>query len=190
VTHEFVVGGWKVDIIPFAGVEKNGVIRWPHDEQTELNVAGLAEASAHALDVILPGGIHVLVTSPPALLILKLIAWKDRHWRYPRRDGVDVRTLIDSYGEEWNQERLYEDPGELLQHFGFDNALAGAALLGRDAASIATPTTLQMVLAVIEAETSTDALMLASDMGGRTEDNLALLEALLFGFQDAALVRR
>src|SRR6185295_17657372 len=70
VPHEFFVGDWKVDVIPFAGVEKNGVIRWPPNGQTELNVTGFAEASSHALDVILPGNIHVLVTSPPGLLLL------------------------------------------------------------------------------------------------------------------------
>lgn len=165
VTHEFLVGDWKVDVIPFAGVEKNGVIRWPDEDQTELNVMGFAEASTHALDVILPGGTQVLVTSPPGLLILKLIAWKDRHWRYPRRDGIDIRTLIDSYAEEWNQERLYEEAGELLQHFGFNNALAGAGLLGRDAAHIANPNTLQMIMAILETETGSDALLLASDNG-------------------------
>jgi predicted nucleotidyltransferase len=109
VRHEFFVGKWSVDIIPFAGVERNGVIRWPPDGQTELNVAGLDEASAHAFEVILPGNIRVLVASPPGLLILKLIAWKDRHWRFPRRDGVDIRTLLDSYSEAWNQERLYDE---------------------------------------------------------------------------------
>jgi predicted nucleotidyltransferase len=187
VMHEFFVEDWKVDVIPFGGVEQDGVIRWPPDQQTELNVVGLTEASAHALDVILPGGVHALVASPPGLLMLKLVAWKDRHWRYPRRDGIDIRTLIDSYSEPWNQERLYEEAGDLLQHFGFDNALAGAALLGRDAASIANPATLQIALAILEAETGIDVLTLASDMGGRTEDNLSLLEALLFGFRDAAL---
>lgn len=186
VKHEFFVGGWKVDVIPFAGVEKNGVIRWPPDGETELDVTGFAEASSHALDVILPGGIRVLVTSPPGLLILKLIAWKDRHWRYPLRDGIDIRTLIDSYAERWNQERLYEEAGDILQHFAFDNALAGAALLGRDAAAIAKPVTLQTVLAIVEVESGVDALTLASDMGGRTEDNLDLLEALLFGLRLSA----
>ncbi len=190
VRHEFFVGKWNVDIIPFAGVEQNGVIRWPPDGQTELNVAGLDEASADALEVILPGSIRVLVASPPGLLILKLIAWKDRHWRFPRRDGVDIRTLLDSYSETWNQERLYDEAGDLLERFGFDTALAGAALLGRDAASIANPATLQMVLSILEPETGTEALTLASDMGGRTQDNLSLLEALLFGLQDAALSRR
>jgi predicted nucleotidyltransferase len=184
VRHEFLVGAWKVDVIPFAGVEKNGVIRWPPDGQTELNVTGFAEASSNALEVILPGGIEVLVTSPPGLLILKLIAWKDRHWRYPLRDGIDIRTLIDSYAEEWNQERLYGEAVELLEHFGFDNTRAGAALLGRDAASIAQPATLQTLVAILEAETGVDALTLASDMGGRTEDNLELLEALLFGVHE------
>jgi predicted nucleotidyltransferase len=186
VTHEFFVGDWKVDVIPFSGVEKNGVVRWPPDGDTELNVTGFAEASSDALDVTLPGGVQVLVASPPALLILKLIAWKDRHWRYPLRDGVDIRTLIDSYAEQWNVERLYGDAGELLERFGFDNSLAGAALLGRDAASIAKAATLESVVAILEAETDIDSLTLASDMGQRTEDNLKLLEALLFGIRDAA----
>ena len=186
VRHEFILGDWKVDVIPFAGVEKNGVIRWPPDGQTELNVTGFAEASSNALDVILPGNIHVLVASPPGLLILKLIAWKDRHWQYPMRDGIDIRMLIDSYGEQWNQERLYEEAGDLLEHFGFDNSRAGAALLGRDAAAIAKRSTLQTVLAILESETDVDALTLAGDMGGRPEDNLNLLEALLFGLRLSA----
>ena len=190
VTHEFLVDDWKVDIIPFAGVERNGVIHWPTDEQIELNVVGLTEASANALEVILPGGVRVLVASLPGLLILKLIAWKDRHWRYPKRDGIDIRTLIDSYSEAWNQERLYEEAGDLLEHFGFDNARAGAALLGRDAGSIANPSTARMVLAILRADAGRDSLTLASDMGGRTEESVLLLEALLFGFQDAALSRR
>jgi predicted nucleotidyltransferase len=181
VRHEFIVGDWKVDVIPFAGVAKNGVIRWPPDGQTELNVTGFAEASTNALDVILPGGIEVLVASPPGLLILKLIAWKDRHWRYPLRDGIDIRTLIDSYAEKWNQERLYGEADDLLEHFGFDTSRAGAALLGRDASAIAKPDTLQSVQAILEVETDVDALTLASDMGGRTDDNLDLLAALLFG---------
>lgn len=186
VPHEFFVGDWKVDVIPYAGVEKNGVIRWPPDGQTELNVTGFAEASIHAFDVLLPGEIQVLVVSPPGLLILKLIAWKDRHWQYPLRDGVDIRTLIDSYAEQWNQERLYEDGGELLEHFAFDTSLAAAALLGRDAAVIAKPATLQAVVAILEPETDVDALTLASDMGGRPEDNLDLLQALLFGLRLSA----
>ena len=181
VTHEFFVGNWKVDVIPFAGVEKNGVIRWPPHGETELNVTGFAEASSNALDVILPGGIEVRVTSLPGLLILKFIAWKDRHWRYPLRDGIDIRTLIESYAQQWNQERLYEEAGDLLQHFGFDNSRAAAALLGRDVASIAQPRTLRTLMAILEAETGADALTLASDMGRRTEDNLELLKAVLFG---------
>jgi predicted nucleotidyltransferase len=190
VRHEFIVGDWKVDVIPFAGVEKNGVIRWPPDGQTELNVTGFAEASSHALDVILPGNSHVLVASPPGLLLLKLIAWKDRHWQYPMRDGIDIRTLIDSYGEQWNQERLYGEASGILEHFAFDNSLAGAALLGGDAAAIAKPATLLSVLAILEAETGEDALTLASDMGGRTEDNLDHLEALLFGLRLSAPPRK
>ena len=185
VAHAFLLRDWKIDVIPFGGVEENGVIVWPPANDHAMSVVGFTEASENAMEVILPGQVRVLVASPAGLLILKLIAWKERHWSYPRYDAVDIRTLLVSYSESWNEDRLYDEAGELLRRFQFDNTLAGAALLGRDAAAIAKPVTLQRIQAILETETAEDAMTLAADMGFRTEDNLKLLEALLFGIRDA-----
>ena len=85
VAHEFFIGDWTVDTIPFSGVEKDGVIRWPADEAIAMNVLGFEEAYDHALEVLLPDDVRVRVVAPAGLLILKLIAWADRHWESPRR---------------------------------------------------------------------------------------------------------
>lgn len=182
--HRLLIEDWKIDVIPFGEVEHDGMIVWP-ETQTTMSVAGFDEASVHALEVVLPGPTRAYVASPPALLMLKLVAWEERHVLEPRRDAIDIRTLIDSYSEAWNEERLYREADSFLQKFGYDNLLAGAALLGRDAAEIARPATLSRMREIVERETSGETLTLAVDMGRRTEDNLALLEAVRSGLQDA-----
>lgn len=189
IDHRFTMNDWNIDIVPFGGVEQNGTIVWPKTE-TQMSVTGFDEASRHALEVQLPEGVRAFVASPAALLILKLIAWDERHMRQPRHDAVDIRTLLDSYAAPWNEERLYLEADDLLQQFAYDNPLAAAALLGRDAGAIAEKATLRRILDIVEREAITDALALAVDMGRTTEHNLALLEALRAGLQDAALSRR
>ena len=188
--HRFRLLGWTVDVLPFGGVEEDGVIVWPPDNDNAMSVVGFEEASLHAFEVVLPAGERVFVASPPGLLILKLIAWHERHFVRPGDDAIDIRALLVSYAEEWNQERLYEEADDLLQHFGYDNALAGAALLGRDAAAIAKSSTLDGIRTIVQEALADESFVLPAEMGGRITDNVALLEALLFGFQDAALSRR
>jgi len=178
--------GWQIDVVPFGGVERDGVIVWPRSE-TEMSATGLEEASRHALTVLLPGNVVARVASLPALLILKLITWEDRHHELPRHDAHDLRTLIDAYAEEWNRERLYEEGDDLLQHFGYDNQRAAAALLGCDARAIAIPATAARIIEILQRETSDDRFVLAADMYGRVEENLELLRAVLVGFVKPAL---
>lgn len=189
-SHRFLLHDWKIDIVPFGGVEKDGLITWPPDGDTAMSVVGFEEVSLHAFEVCLPGGVRAFVASPAGLLILKVIAWEERHRALPHHDAVDIRTLIDSYDGQWNQERLYEEADDLLQRFGFDNALASAALLGRDAAAIAQPATLNRIKSIVEREVSNDALVLASDMGKQASNNLSLLEAVLVGFQEVVVSRK
>lgn len=188
--HRFQLLGWTMDVLPFSGVARDGVIVWPPDNDTAMSVSGFDEASRNAFEVLLPGDVSACVASPAGLLILKLIAWRDRHRERPHHDAVDLRALLRSYGEAWNQDRLYADADDLLQRFGYDNALAGAALIGRDAATIAAPGTLEQIRGIVRDELSAESMVLAGDMGGRTADNVALLEALLVGLQDTALSRR
>ena len=117
--------------------------------------------------------------------MLKLIAWEERHLLMPRHDALDIRTLIDSYAAPWNEDRLYTDADDLMRRFGYDNTLAAAALLGRDTAAIARPATLDRIRRIVERETSSETFLLPAEMGRRVEENLALLEALLIGFETA-----
>lgn len=188
VTHRFFVSEWKIDVVPFGSVEQNGVIVWPR-VGNEMSVAGFHEASQHALEVLLPGDVQAFVASPPALLMLKVIAWEERHLTDPRHDAVDIKTLLESYAAPWNQDRLYDEADDLLRQFGYDNTRAGAALLGRDTAAIARTETLQRLRDILDREISTDELILASDMGRDPEANLTLLEALRVGIEDSADIR-
>ena len=188
-SHQFFMADWRVDIIPFGDVEHDGMIVWPRTG-FEMTVAGFDEASEHALTVLLPGRVQAFVVSPPALLVLKLIAWKDRHVAEPHHDAVDIKSLIASYAGRWNEDRLYGEADDLLQRFGYDSERAAAALLGRDAGALARPATLTRIRAILDAETTDEAWRLARDMDTRVEDNLALLQALASGVQDAALSRR
>jgi predicted nucleotidyltransferase len=180
--HRVLIHDWQIDIVPFGGVEVNGVIAWPPDREVEMTVLGFAEAARHELEVILPNDTVVSVASLPALLLMKVIAWSERHQTLDDRDARDIHTLIDGYAGDWNQDRLYGNAGDLLESFGFDNELAAAALLGRDAAKIAEPPTARRVEQVLERETLGDSMRLASDMGGRADVNLQLLRALRVGF--------
>lgn len=188
--HRFRLLGWTMDVLPFSGVARDGVILWPPSNDTAMSVFGFDEASRNAFEVLLPGDVSAFVASPAGLLILKLMAWRDRHWERPHHDAVDLSALIRSYGEAWNEDRLYAEADDLLQRFGYDNALAGAALIGRDAATIASPDTLEQIHGIVRDELSAESMVLAGDMGGPAADNVALLEALLTGFDDDALSRR
>lgn len=58
------------------------------------------------------------------------------------------------------------------------------------AAAIAADATSSRVLSVLKREASGEQLLLAAEMGGSAASNLALLEAVLFGFQDTVLSRQ
>lgn len=105
--HRFQLLGWTVDVLPFGGVEQDGVIVWPPDNDNAMSVVGFEEASLHAFEVILPAGERVLVASPPGLLILKLIAWRERHWDRLRVDSLLLRSehwfKSDTHGRRTNR---------------------------------------------------------------------------------------
>ena len=89
-------------------------------------------------------------------------------------------------GGRRDPERLAGGAGGIHQYLAFHNRLYCAGLAGRGAGGVTSPLTLQTIRAIVEGDSGVDALTLASDMGGRTEDNLDLLEALLFGLRLSA----
>ncbi len=141
--------GIPLDLLPFGGVERaDATIAWPPGMDIVMNAAGFSEARTSALMVEVAERFVVPVTSLPSLAILKLIAWRDRHLE-TTKDATDFLLIARNYHDAGNADRLYETESALLQATGFDPELAGAMLLGKDAAAICLPSTAQIIETVL-----------------------------------------
>jgi predicted nucleotidyltransferase len=128
-----------VDLIPFGGVQDGSSISWPPHNDFVMNVAGFRDALESAIQVRVDTDLVVPVASLPGLIILKLFAWADR--KHEKRDAPDILKILADYAGAGNEDRLYTDELPLLEAAGFDVAIAGARLLGKDARHIASPET-------------------------------------------------
>jgi predicted nucleotidyltransferase len=124
-----------VDLIPFGGVEREDrTIAWPPEEDFVMRVAGFSDGMESSVPVRLNDDLVVRVVSLPALLVLKLFAWLDR--KHEKRDAPDIHTLLKDYGDAGNEDRLYGEALNILEAEGHDVEIAGARLLGGDAAAV------------------------------------------------------
>jgi len=148
-----------VDLIPFRGVASaTDTIAWPPSRDTVLNVAGFEEALASSVSMELEEGFPVRVASVVGLALLKLIAWADRGSE-SNKDAADLYRLLTAYADAGNTDRLYDHELVLLQAAGFDMELAGAELLGRDIASLASPSALNHIRSVVKSERDVERLI-------------------------------
>lgn len=153
----------KVDLIPFGGIETSPyTIAWPPDMSVMMNVAGYSDALAAAVTVEVGPGINIAVASLSGIAILKLFAWADRGRENPK-DAIDLVSLLRCYHEADNESRVYEEEGALaaLEIAGYDIELAGAWLLGNDAAAMVSAQTSKDL---IELLTGTKSRRLVEDM--------------------------
>lgn len=130
-THKFSVLGVEVDIVPFGGVEVDGGVRFPDDHV--LDVVGLQEAADHPDTVLLPSGVHIPVAPPELQVVLKLLAWRDRHHDTPK-DALDLKTLLAAASDGIYEEEAWDDE-DALAACDYTIDLAGAYRFGRQAAS-------------------------------------------------------
>jgi len=126
-------GGISLDLIPFGGLEDDDrTIAWPPDRAIIMNVAGFREALAASLVVMLPEDTQLRVVSLPALVALKLTAWRDRRLTEPGKDAQDFFLVLSYYLDAGQRDRLDDEAAHLLDEPDFDYARAGARLLGAD----------------------------------------------------------
>ena len=136
MNHSFVV-----DLIPFGGLETDAnTIAWPPDMSVIMNVAGYRDAHVAAVLVEIEPGLIISLASLPSIAILKIFAWIDRGTEDPK-DAIDLVTLLRQYHQAGNQDRVYSEASSALEAVGYDIELAGAWLLGSDAAAMALPAT-------------------------------------------------
>jgi predicted nucleotidyltransferase len=124
-----------VDLIPFGGVEREDrTIAWPPEEDFVMQVAGFSDGMESSVPVRLAEDLVIRVVSIPTLLVLKLFAWLDR--KQEKRDAPDIYTLLKDYGDAGNEDRLFGEALNILEAEGYDVEIAGARLLGGDAAAV------------------------------------------------------
>ena len=135
-----------IDLVTFGGIEQDGrMIVWPPDRAMVMNVAGFSEAADAAVEVEIVPGLTVAVASLPSLAVLKLIAWLDRWPDNRGKDAQDFFHIVSRYAEAGNMDRLYDSEQALMARADFDPDLAGAGLLGREAAERCLPETASLI---------------------------------------------
>jgi predicted nucleotidyltransferase len=85
------------------------------------------------------------VASLPSLAVLKLITWLDRWPENRGKDAQDFFHILLRYAEAGNMDRLYDSEQELMARADFDPDLAGAGLIGREAAELCLPETASLI---------------------------------------------
>jgi predicted nucleotidyltransferase len=149
-----------------------------------MNVAGYQDAFDAALTVQIENGLNVRVVSLPGLAVLKLFAWADRG-SSDARDALDLATLLHTYADAGNDDRLYGDEIDAMEAVDFKMELAGARLLGRDARRVAAEDTLTRMSEMLRGPQQW--MRLSADMArarSRLEDASSEAEELLKQFQE------
>lgn len=126
--------GVSIDLVPFGGLESgNRQVAWPPAGHSVMNVFGFLEALSAADEVALPPNVRIRIVSLPALALLKIVAWEDRHRRTPRKDAEDLLLIARNYlAVPANEFRLWNDFIEWTESPEFDYEHGGARMLGHD----------------------------------------------------------
>jgi len=178
--------GLPIDLIPFKGIEdEQRQIAWPPQGESVMNVFGFSEALAVAHEALLPGEVRVKLVSIPALALLKIIAWQDRHLAQPRKDAHDLMLIAKDYLGLGNQDRLWDEHPDWAEDTDFDYERAGARLLGHDLGALLDAQGTQVVSAILS---GAKADFLAAEMSpGHAGKARELLDAMLHGMSEALL---
>jgi predicted nucleotidyltransferase len=123
-----------------------------------MNVAGFEEALVSALCIELEPGLAISVASLPGLAILKVIAWAERHVQN-NKDAADLYKILTGFEGAGNQNRIFDEELPLLETVSFDLTLAGAHLLGRDAARIADSAASRQIVNLLNSESQINLLI-------------------------------
>ncbi|MGY0502547.1 hypothetical protein ACWZHB_29000 [Nocardia sp. FBN12] len=147
-SHRIAIGGIPVDIIPCGAIEAaDRTVAWPGD--FTMNTLGFREAFGSAETVLLPGQLVVRIPSIAAQVLLKLVAWFDRHWT-STKDAVDLRTMLEWSDTAQLLEELYESHFGLVEMYDYDTALAGAHRIGNAIAALLGVPELAQVRAMVQ----------------------------------------
>jgi len=147
-----------------------------------MNVAGFEETLAAALCIELEPGLVISVASLPGLAILKMVAWADRRLEN-NKDAADLYRILSTFDSAGNQDRIFNQELELLESVDFDPTLAGARLLGRDAARIADSAAASQIVNLFNSDTQVNLLISHMITTAIYEENAASVARILDCFR-------
>lgn len=179
--------GLPVDLIPFAGVENaDRQIDWPPGGEFRMNVLGFREALASSLSIRLPESVVASVVSLPALALLKIIAWQDRHYRAPRKDAQDLALIAANYLDLGNMNRLGDEFRVWMEEDNFDLTHMGARMLGVDMAKLLDEAGRERLAAIVTEQADAEAPgLLPQEMFPQDADRARmLLDGILEGLYE------
>lgn len=146
-----------------------------------MDAFGFREALATAHRIMLPGEVQSRVVSLPALALLKIVCWQDRHYQYPRKDAHDLNLIIRNYLAAGNEERLWHEFVAWTEEDDFNFERAGARMLGHDIRLLLDDAGIERIGAILSEQSDQDTpALLPSEMSTHEPERArALLEALL-----------
>ena len=177
-------GALPVDLVPFGAIETPARrIDWPPRGEINMDVFGFREALATSQELALPGNVRSRLASLPALALLKLVCWQDRHIDWPGKDAHDLRLIVRNYLQAGNQDRLWSEFPAWTEDEHFDYELAGARMLGHDMRAVLDEAGIDRVAGILSRQSGADvsgALILEMN-SHEPEKARALLEAMMHG---------
>jgi predicted nucleotidyltransferase len=180
--------GLPLDIVPFGGVERaDRTLAWPPAEHTVFNCFGMREALQTASQVLLPQQAVVNVPSIPALALLKITAWQDRHYMLPGRDAPDLLLYLRHHLDCGNMERAAVEHADLFDGDDYDHEATSARLLARDMRRLMDAPATQRIITILQPQADANGpLLLARQSGMALEAARRLILALVDELKHAA----
>lgn len=152
--HEFSYGtGNWIDLVPFGSIGQGNTIAWPPERASIMNIIGYEDVLHAAVEIDFGQDICIRSASLPGIVLLKLFAWNDRPYERTK-DLHDIWLLLENYYQIGEVEmRLHAEHPDLLElpTEKFCD-LAGARILGRDLASLCSPSTHTALKELLERE--------------------------------------
>jgi len=171
---------FAIDVIPFGAIAEPGdCLSWPTEHGTIMSTLGFEEAYHNSIAVRMRADpvLDIQFVSLPGLALLKIISWNDNQLR-SNKDAHDLLLLMRTYLDAGNQDRLWNEEGDLIGE-DFDYVRAGSRLLGRDIATILSPDIKEAVVKILDKETGEqNQYRLVENMMGRGVESIGFEEAL------------
>lgn len=132
VAHEFVSSnGMITDIVPFGKIEEGRKISFPPNFTKIINMVGFAEVYQSCIEIIIDKQVKVKIVSLEGIVILKLIAWKDRQpASISQKHTRDIYLIIKNYFDIKVSE-FAEEFSDIFDDENYDFLSGGAKVIGR-----------------------------------------------------------